>query len=78
MQIMTEKGLVIRDESRRSHVYRARLTEDQTQKRLVADLIDRAYEGAASKVGMHALSAKGASQAERDAIRQLLDEMEAR
>ena len=76
MQIMTDKGLVVRDESQRTHVYRARSTEDQTQKRLMRDLLDRAYEGAASKLVMHALSSRKASQAERDAIRRLLDDME--
>ena len=76
MQIMTEKGHVVRDVSQRTHVYKARWTEDQTQKRLVKDLLDRAYEGAASKMVLHALASKKASKSERDAIRRLLDDME--
>ena len=78
LQIMTDKGLVVRDESERTHVYKARFNEDQTQKRMVKDLLDRAYDGAASKLVMHALSSKKASKAERDAIRKLLDDMEAK
>lgn len=78
MQIMTDKGLVVRDESQRTHVYKARCTEDQTQKRMVRHLLDRAYEGAASKLVLHALSSKKASKAERDEIRKLLDQMEGR
>src|SRR5689334_19153581 len=43
MQIMAEKGLVTRDESSRTHIYSARLTQDQTQRQLIADLVDRAF-----------------------------------
>ena len=45
LQIMTEKGLVDRDERERTHVYRARLSEEQTQRQLVRDLLDRAFGG---------------------------------
>lgn len=76
MQIMAEKGLVKRDESERTHVYQARLTEGQTQRRLVGDLLDKAFGGSASELVMRALSVKPASADELARIRELLDELE--
>jgi hypothetical protein len=51
MQIMTEKGLVSRDETDRSHVYAPRLTEEQTQRQLVRDLLERAFGGVRVEAG---------------------------
>jgi len=76
MQIMTEKGLVERDESERTHVYLARLTREQTQQQLVGDLLDKAFGGSASQLVSQALSAKPASAKELKLIRRLLDELE--
>ena len=56
LQIMTEKGLVRRDETDRTHIYQARLSEEQTQRQLVRDLLDRAFGGSASKLVMQALA----------------------
>jgi predicted transcriptional regulator len=74
LQIMIEKGLVLRDESERTHVYRARLSEQQTQRQLVRDLLDRAFDGSAATLVMQALATKRASREELDEIRRLLDE----
>ena len=74
LQIMTEKGLVTREEEGRGHVYQARLGEAQAQKHLVTDLLDKAFQGSALKLVMSALQSKKASKAELEAIRQLLDE----
>jgi len=76
MQIMTDKGLVRRDESQRTHVYQASASEEHTQGRLVRDLLDRAFGGSAQKLVLQALSAKRASPEEIAQIRLLLDEME--
>ena len=76
MQIMTEKGLVQRDESERSHVYHAVASAEITQRQLVSDLLDRAFGGSAQQLVMRALSAKRASKAELAEIRSLLDELE--
>jgi BlaI family transcriptional regulator, penicillinase repressor len=76
LQIMTEKGLVRRDESERSHVYRARFSEDQTQRQLLGDLLDRAFAGSTSRLVMQALSSRKASAEELAALRKLLDEWE--
>ena len=73
LQIMTEKGLVRRDETDRTHVYHARLSEEQTQRQLIRDLVDRAFGGSASKLVMQALAAKRTSAEELIEIRKLID-----
>jgi predicted transcriptional regulator len=75
MQIMTEKGLVRRDESARTHVYTARLTRQQTQRQLVSDLADRAFGGSAAALVMQALSAESPSAEELREIRRLIAEV---
>ena len=76
MQIMTDKGIVRRDESQRTHVYEAKSSEEHTQRRLVKDLLDRAFGGSAQKLVLQALSTKKASPQEIAEIRSLLDELE--
>jgi predicted transcriptional regulator len=76
LQIMTEKGLVVRDESQRAHVYATRFSEQRTQRQLLGDLIDRAFRGSPANLVMQALSSTRASAEEVTAIRQLLDQME--
>ena len=73
LQIMTEKGLVRRDDSERTHVYQSRLTEEQTQRQLVRDLVDRAFGGSASKLVMQALSGRRATPEELGEIRKLIE-----
>lgn len=75
MQIMAEKGLVIRDESERTHVYKAKAAEEQMQRQLVGDLMDRAFGGSARKLVMQALAAKKVSAVELAKIKQLLDQL---
>jgi predicted transcriptional regulator len=77
MQIMTEKGLVRRDDRQRTHVFEAVVPAEITQRQLVRDLLDRAFGGSARQLVMQALSAKKASKADLAEIRRLLDEMEA-
>ncbi len=76
LQIMTDKRLVRRDETARAHVYAARAPEDQTQRQLVRDLLDRAFGGSATKLVMHALSARKTSREELARIREMLDRLE--
>lgn len=73
LQIMTEKGLVVRDESARTHVYQATFSEDQTQRQLIVDLLDRAFDGSAAKLVMQALASQKTSAAELEEIRKLLN-----
>lgn len=73
LQIMHEKGLVLRDESQRSHIYTPVHSEQEVQGRLVLDLLDRAFGGSASRLVMRALSERPAEPEELDAIRKLID-----
>ena len=73
LQIMTEKGLVERDERDRTHIYRARLSEETTQRQLVRDLVDRAFGGSSTKLVMQALATKRASADELRDIRKAID-----
>ncbi len=76
MQIMTEKGLLRRDDSKFKHVFKPALTEEKAQKQLVGDLLERAFSGSAEKLVMRALSAKNISARELASIRKMLDEFE--
>jgi predicted transcriptional regulator len=76
MQIMTEKGLLVRDEKERTHVYRPAVRMEQTQRQLAGELLDKVFGGSAAALLMHALSSRRASKQELAKIRQLLDEME--
>lgn len=76
LQIMTTKGLVERDDSERAHIYRVRMTQDQTQSQLVGDLMDRAFRGSAARLAMQALSTRPASRDELAEIRRMLDNLE--
>jgi predicted transcriptional regulator len=73
MQIMARKGLVERDEEQRAHVYRAAEARDRTQRRLVDDLVDRAFDGSAAGLVLNALGSRRATVAELAEIRKLLD-----
>jgi BlaI family penicillinase repressor len=76
LQIMTDKGLVTRDETARAHIYAATAPEQETQQQLVHDLLDRAFGGSATKMVMQALSSAKTSPAELARIRELLDRLE--
>lgn len=73
LQIMTAKGLVRRDVTDRTHVYQAKLSEEQTQRQLVRDLVDRAFGGSASKLVLQALASKRATTEELVEIRKLIE-----
>lgn len=73
MQIMTEKRLLVRDELRRTHVYRPAEPGERTQRKLVGDLLDRAFGGSARALIQQALSAQPISPAELAEIRKLID-----
>ena len=74
MQIMAEKGLVTRDESARTHIYAARVSQESTQRQLLNDLVDRAFGGSAKELVLRALSSHTTSDEELDEIRKLIDE----
>jgi predicted transcriptional regulator len=72
MQIMAEKGLVVRDESARTHVYAPKVPANHTKRQLVSDLVDRAFGGSAAALVMHALSEHPASPEELRQIQKLI------
>jgi BlaI family transcriptional regulator, penicillinase repressor len=74
MQIMADKRLVERDETARTHVYVAAVNEQQTQRQLVKDLVDRAFGGSAAALVLQALNAEGTTPAELKEIRKLIDD----
>ena len=76
LQIMTEKGLVDRDESVRPQIYRARYSQRQTQRHLLSDLIQRAFGGSVKALVIQALATKKSSRKDLEAIEKLLDRFE--
>ncbi|MBS0590676.1 MAG: BlaI/MecI/CopY family transcriptional regulator [Proteobacteria bacterium] len=77
LQIMHGKGLVVRDEAQRAHVYRAAVSRQRTQKRFLADLVARVFDGSSSQLVLQALGeGPRASKAELRQIRELLDRID--
>ena len=75
MQIMTEKGLLVRDSSAFKHIYKPAVSAEITEKQIVGDILDKVFSGSAEKLVIRALSAKQVSAEELKKIRQLLDKM---
>jgi len=73
MQLMTEKGLLVRSERFRSHVYEAGIPKEQTQRQIAADLVTRAFGGSAKSLVLGALSSQPASAADLEEIRRVVD-----
>ena len=76
MQIMTDKGLLVRDDSEFKHVYKPAVTAETTEEQIVGDLLEKVFAGSAEKLVMRALTAKGVTAEELKKIRHLLDKME--
>jgi predicted transcriptional regulator len=76
MQIMTEKGLLTRDASVRPQLYRAAQPQQKTERRIIRDLVARAFGGSSARLVMHALASTPATPDERRQIRTLLDSLD--
>jgi BlaI family transcriptional regulator, penicillinase repressor len=76
LQIMTEKGLVDRDETVRPQIYRAKYSQEKTQRTLVSDLLQRAFGGSVKALVMQALATKKSSPKDLEEIEKLLDRIE--
>ena len=74
MQIMADKGLLLRDDSQRAHIYKAAKPREWTQQQLAGDLLERAFSGSAKALMLGALSARKASKEELAELRKLLDD----
>ena len=73
MQIMFEKGLVIRDDSSRTHIYKANISREKTQQQLVNKMVNTLFSGSRSQLVLQALGTHTPSKEELDEIQQLLD-----
>lgn len=76
LQVMADKGLVLRDEQQRAHVYKAARPREWTQRQLAGDMLQRAFNGSAKSLMIGALSSRKASKAELAELRALLEEYE--
>ena len=76
LQIMTEKGLVNRDEKKRPQIYRARYAREHTQRQLLHDLVQRAFGGSVKGLVLQALASQKSSERELEEIERLLDRLE--
>ncbi len=72
LQIMTEKGLVEREEAGKAHIYRAAASQEDTQSQMLRDLSERLFAGSAAQLAMHALSMEPASAEELEEIRRII------
>jgi len=78
MQIMHEKGLVERDTTAKTHIYRALASQQKTQQHLVTKLIDNAFNGSAARLVMQALGNHKSSKDEIALIKKYLDDLESK
>ena len=76
LQIMTEKGLVVRDQTQRTHVYQPRYTRNHTQRQLAQDLLERAFGGSHVLMVAQTLLTRKASRDELAEIRLLVERLE--
>jgi len=75
MQIMHEKGLVARDTSSKTHIYRSLVNQEKTQQQLVNKMINNVFNGSASRLVMQALGNHSASKEEIDSIKEYLEQL---
>jgi BlaI family penicillinase repressor len=76
LQIMTDKGLVTRDEKQRPQIYRPRYRREHTQRQMLHDLVQRAFGGSVKALVLQALAGRKSSREELEEIERLLDRME--
>jgi predicted transcriptional regulator len=76
LQIMTEKGLVRRNEEQRAHVYEACEPAEKTKRQIAGDVLQRVFEGSARDLMVHALAGRHTSKREIEELREMLDEHE--
>ncbi|MFD2286526.1 BlaI/MecI/CopY family transcriptional regulator [Pedobacter petrophilus] len=76
MQILHEKGMVERDTNQKTHIYKAIVNQDKTEKHLVNKMIDSVFNGSAARLVMQALGNHKASADEIDEIKKYLDSLQ--
>ena len=76
LQVMHAKGLVVRDDAQRAHVFRAAVSKEHTQKGFLLDLVQRVFDGSSSQLVLHALGSKHTSPEELREIRRMLNKLD--
>src|SRR5215469_1505922 len=76
MQLMMDKGLLVRKERFGSHVYESGVAKDQMQKRITGDLLRRVFDGSPKGLIMSALGTQAATNEELTEIRQMIDALD--
>jgi predicted transcriptional regulator len=74
LQIMTDKGLVEREESGKAHIYQPAASQNETQDQLLRDISERLFAGSAAQLAMHALSLEPVNEHDLEALRTLIDQ----
>jgi BlaI family transcriptional regulator, penicillinase repressor len=74
MQIMADKGLLLRDDAQKAHIYEATKTAEWTRRQLAGDLMERAFSGSAKALLVGALSARKATKAELTELAEFLED----
>ncbi|QEC66530.1 BlaI/MecI/CopY family transcriptional regulator [Panacibacter ginsenosidivorans] len=75
MQIMFEKGLVKRDDSNKTHIYKPNVSKEKTQQQMVGKMVDALFGGSASQLVMQALGSSQPSKEELEEIQQMLNDL---
>lgn len=73
LQIMTEKGLVEREESGKAHIYRPAASQQETQNQMLRDISERLFAGSAAQLALHALALEPVSDRELEELRHLIE-----
>ncbi|MCB0704268.1 MAG: BlaI/MecI/CopY family transcriptional regulator [Saprospiraceae bacterium] len=76
MQIMLEKGQVVRDAASRTHIYASAMAEEETRKKLLDQFVDKTFRGSAMKLVMQALDKHQASTEDLNELKALIQKME--
>ena len=74
LQIMTDKGLVEREESGKAHIYHPAASQNETQDQLVRDISERLFAGSAAQLAMHALALEPVNDHDLETLRTLIDQ----
>lgn len=75
MQIMYEKNLVSRDNSQKTHIYSAAVTQNNTQKQMLHKMVNALFAGSTSQMVLQALGSGSATEDELDEIQQLINSL---
>ncbi len=76
MQIMTEKGLLVRDKEKMTHIYESKIPKSQVQQDLVDSFLNKVFKGSTASLMMHALGSSAPTQEELEKIKKMITDLE--